>query len=476
MEQNVKRARLPLFGMFLTAMLVLGGLYGLHWWIEHRSDIYTQRALAAGWQEDWAQAESWAKRAEANGASGVQDKLAYDKATALFEAGDYAAAQEIYGSLGSYREAVRQVMACDYRQAEALEAAGDYGAARDAFLAVAGYEDALSRADRCRYFIAERYLAEGDAETALQLFLALGNFQDAPQRAQALVQELTGAEDEPSAQDAQGDIPEVLSPQEQLQQARNALQDHRLAAGRSHALFLTEEGTVKAAGSNDQGQCDTASWTNVVAVAAGYAHSLGLTGDGRVLAAGDNSCGQCDVSAWTNVVRIVCGPWDSFGLTADGRLLHCGFRDTSTATGWTGLLALAPGNGVLFALRQNGTVLSTRPSKTETWMDLCGLAAAGYAPVGLKRDGTVLSAQLDLSAWTDVISLHSSATLLVGIRMDGALLVESLLLADDALLSALRSETDVVGLSVSGTYALLLHADGTLSAPGAAFDVRSFSH
>ena len=166
MERNVKRDRLPLFGMLLITALVLGGLYGLHWWIEHRADIYAQRALAAGWQQDWTEAEEWARKAEAVGASGVLDKLTYDRATALFEAGDYAAARQLYGELGTYREAARQVMACDYRQAEALEATGDYAAARDAFLAVAGYEDALNRADRCLYAIAEGSLASGDTEAA----------------------------------------------------------------------------------------------------------------------------------------------------------------------------------------------------------------------------------------------------------------------------------------------------------------------
>ena len=205
MDQNAKRDRLPLFGMLLTTVLVLGGLLGLHWWIAHRADIYAQRALAASWREDWDAAETWARDAEAVGASGVLDKVIYDRATALFEAGDFAAARQLYAELGAYREAARQIMACDYKQAEALEAAGDYEAARDAFLAVAGYEDALNRADRCRYALAEALLGDGDTEAAFQSFLALGNFQDAPQRAQALAQELTGEADEALAiQQAQG--------------------------------------------------------------------------------------------------------------------------------------------------------------------------------------------------------------------------------------------------------------------------------
>ena len=59
----------------------------------------------------------------------------------------------------------------------------------------------------------------------------------------------------------------------------------------------------------------------------------------------------------------------------------------------------------------------------------------------------------------------------MGLRLDGTLLVEPLLMADEGLLTALRAEETVVGLSVAGTYALLLHEDGTLTAPGASFDL-----
>ena len=472
MEQNAKTCRLPLFGMLLTTVLVLGGLFGLHWWLDNRADIYAQRALAAAWQEDWVQAEDWARKAEAAGAAGVTDKLTYDRATALFEAGEYAAARQLYGELGSYREASRQIMACDYRQAEALYEAGDFEAARNAFLTVAGYEDALVRADLCLYATAEQLLRNGDREAALQAFLALGNFQDAPAQAQALAQELKG-EEEPTASDQAS---EPLSLQDQLTEARNGLQNHRLAAGQGHALFLMEDGSVRAAGANDRGQCDVQGWADVTAVAAGYAHSLGLTADGRVLATGDDSQGQCDTRDWANVTKIFCGPWDSFGLTQDGKWLHCGFTETSALTGWTGLSCLAPGNGVLFALRQNGTLLSSRPDQTQNWYSLVDLTAAGHVPVALQRDGTVLAAHRDLSSWTEVLSLRSSAALLAGLKLDGTLLVEPLLPTDDGLLAALRAETDVTGFALAGTYALLLHADGTLSAPGAPFDIRPFSH
>ena len=55
--------------------------------------------------------------------------------------------------------------------------------------------------------------------------------------------------------------------------------------------------------------------------------------------------------------------------------------------------------------------------------------------------------------------------------LDGTLLVEPLLMADKELLAALRAEQNVIGISAAGTYVLLLHEDGSLTAPHASFDI-----
>lgn len=468
MEQNAQQTKLPILGMILTTALVLAGLGALLWWSTHREEVYARRALAAAAVQDWAQAESWGRMAENAGAADVLNEIAAQKADALFEAGDYEAARALYLELGF----ARQVMACTYRLGKALEAAGDLTAARDAFLSAAGYEDALARADRCRYALAQAAQAAGDLQTAFDGYLALGDYEDAPQRARTVAVALTGQTDEETALlYAQGYTLEALSLQEQLQQKRDDLQSRRLAAGRGHAVLLTEGGTVKAAGDDSFGQCGVDGWTDVVAVAAGYAHTLGLTADGRVLAAGNDEYGQCDVSGWTDVVEIYCGPWDSYGLTRDGTLLHAGYRDLSALSGWTGVQRVASGDGVLFGLRENGALLSSLPDQAQTWPDAVDLAAAGHTPVGLKKDGTLLSADMDLSSWTEVVAIDSSAALLLGLKLDGTLLVSPLLPSDAALLSALSREQRVVGLSAAGTWVLLLHEDGSLSAPGASFDL-----
>ena len=472
MKKRRKTEHLPRLGMILTTVLVLGGLYAFHWWTDSRAAIYEQRAREAVERGDWAEAASLGEKAQAAGAEDTVNQLTYQNALALFEVGEYEAARDLFAGLGAYEDAPTRILACTYKLAEQAEAAGDLDAALQGYLAAVGYEDALSRADGCRYAMAEQTLASGDDRAAFQQFLDLGDYRDARQRARTIAVALTEEPNEELALLlAQGYTADDWEKRAQLSHMHQSLASHRLAAGRSHAAFLTEAGTVLAAGDNSKGQCDVQTWTNVIAVDAGYAHTLALTADGRVLAAGDNSCGQCDAADWTNVVRIYCGAWDSYGLTADGAVLHTGYTAHTTLSGWTGVKALGAGNGALFGLRQNGTLLSDPGVNGKDWQGLIAVAAAGHAPVGLREDGTLLYDGHDLSAWTDVVAIDSSPSLLVGLRVDGTLLVQPLIPSDGSLLSALATETDVVGLSAAGTYVLLLHGDGSLTAPGAPFDL-----
>ena len=472
MEQRGKTKRVPLWGMLLTTVLVLGALYAFHWWTTSRASIYEQRAKEAVERGDWAEAAALGEKAEAAGAADTVNALTYSNALALLDAGQYAQARDQFMALGAYEDAPRLALKCIYCLAEEAEASGDLEGALEDFLTAAGYDDALVRADECRYALAELDLQKGEYKAAFQQFLDLGDYRDAPGRARTIAVQLTEEPDEDLAMMlAQGYTAADWEKRSQLSYMHESLASHRLAAGRGHAAFLTAAGTVKAVGDNGLGQCETSGWADVVAVDAGYAHTLGLTADGRVLAAGDNSCGQCDVREWTNVVRICCGPWDSFALTVDGTLLHCGFSSMPPLAGWTDVVSLAAGDSALFAVRQNGSLLSSTPDQGKDWQGLCGLTVARHAPVGLKEDGTLLYDGRDLSSWTDVVAVDSSATLLIGLRLDGTLLVEPLLPVDEALLLALRAEHDVTGLDTAGTFVLLLHKDGALTAPGADLDL-----
>ena len=470
--EKQKRSGTPAAGIIIITIAILAGL-GLFWaWTSCRADVYRKWALKAAAESDWDRAFSLGEKADNVGASGTVTEVRYEKAEALYAAAEYAEAAQLYAALTGYRDADRMIIACRYGLAEEAERAGDLEAARDGFMSAAGYSDALSRADGCRYAIAERMLAEGDAQEAMLRFLELGDFLDARQRAEETACALTGETDPALALlYAQGYEQVTIELADALSDRREQLASDRLAAGHAQGAVLLPNGTVYYLGDDAQVRDEVEGWTDIVAVSAGYAHILGLRSDGSVAAAGDNSCGQCETAQWANVSKIVCGPWDSYAICADGTLLCCGYcSDQSITAGWTDVAALGAGEGALFAVRKNGTLLSNRTEWLRDWHDLCAVCSAGNGPVGLNRFGNVLSDDEALAEWTDVIDVRSSAALLVGLRADGTLLYRPLMPVKDELLAALAAEKDVTGISVAGTYVLLLHADGTLSTPGAGFD------
>lgn len=474
MEQTRKRSIHHIVWMILIAALVCVALFAFYRWTAVRGSVYAQQAQKAAEAGDWDRAERFAAQAERYGENDLQNAITQKKAEALIERGDYTEAIALLSDRKDDPNAAALLLACTYGLAEQAQAQGDFAAARDGFTAAAGYRDALIRADACRYALAEQKLLRGDTEGAFRDFLALGTFSDARERAVAAACELTGETDtEAALLLAQGLGPQKIDEMDRLKTRRDSLTSHRLAAGHAQALFLCADGTVRYAGDNASVKAETEGWTNIVAVSAGYAHLLGLTSDGRVLAAGDDSCGQCGVAQWTDVAAIVCGPWDSYGLRTDGTVLCCGYRsEQSVAAGWTDVTALSAGESALFAVRANGTLLTDRADGLRDWHNLYAVCPTGMVPVGLDTYGNVLSDDDTLSDWTDVIAVDSSAALLVALRADGTLLCRALLPNQDALMNELCEERNVTGISAAGTYVLLLHEDGSVSAPGAPFDVK----
>ena len=97
-----------------------------------------------------------------------------------------------------------------------------------------------------------------------------------------------------------------------------------VAAGWNHVVGLRRDGTVLAAGSHNDRQCDTSGWQDIMAIAAGNFHTLGLRKDGKVLATGLNDNKQCDVKNWNNVVAVAGGWKHSVALCNNGKVLAVG--------------------------------------------------------------------------------------------------------------------------------------------------------
>ena len=121
-----------------------------------------------------------------------------------------------------------------------------------------------------------------------------------------------------------------------------------ISAGPNYSLFLKNDGTVWACGSNYSGELgdgtlisqsspvQATSLTGITALAAGYSHSLFVKGDGTVMACGWNSNGQLGdgsittpvspipVSSLTGITSVKAGYKYSLFLKNDGTLWACG--------------------------------------------------------------------------------------------------------------------------------------------------------
>lgn len=303
---------------------------------------------------------------------------------------------------------------------------------------------------------------------------------------------------------------------EQLRDQRNRYTAGRLeltgkritdiAAGYNHTVALYSDGTVRAIGNNDFGQCNTRSWTGVRQIAALQNNTYGLRTDGTVLAAGDHLDGQCRTGRWKDIDTILAGYQHIFGLRRDGTVVMAGKADKQlNVNEWTNITSVASGYWHVVGLRADGTVTATGSNyngqcSTQNWRDVTaifvnssttfGVTAKGeilitgetnkpnhqvghwqgvvdlklnyFTTYGLTKEGTVYIAgektpAMDgIESWKDIASIHLLGSGLAGLRKDGT-----------AVISGSRSWnaqewTDLVSIHPAGSGLVGLRTDGTL--------------
>jgi alpha-tubulin suppressor-like RCC1 family protein len=211
-----------------------------------------------------------------------------------------------------------------------------------------------------------------------------------------------------------------------------------IAAGASHALALTREGTLVAWGSGAATSIPP-DLTNVVAIAASVANSLALRADGIVMAWGAGPTTLTNVppelsnvvaiaagqdinvalrangqiiawgtSSWglnnppasvTPFVSIAAGAEHGLAADADGRVIPWGRSSsgqTNVPPAATNVIAVAAGTGHSLALRSDGVVLAWglnhrgQTSVPATASNVVAIAGAGHSSMALRNDGEVI--------------------------------------------------------------------------------------
>jgi len=240
-----------------------------------------------------------------------------------------------------------------------------------------------------------------------------------------------------------------------------------------------------------------------VSCAVSNGHAVALTRDGEVLAAGNNAYGQCATSKFVELFE----GFDEFSAIRRGkldmmdtveheyqirlaettryrRLLACGQRLTAciNADGrvlasvgypgslqWTKVKSLACGNAHLLALHEDGHVSADGNdvdgcTAVSDWTQVKAVAAGKYHSFGLREDGGVLfcgrndCGQGDVSRWTRIKRLYARDTYTVGVTWDGDILVAGAPPFDVAMLD--HTWKHPVDVAVSGTHMVCLYENG----------------
>ncbi len=210
-----------------------------------------------------------------------------------------------------------------------------------------------------------------------------------------------------------------------------------LAAGKDHAMAITDAGAVVAWGEGDEGfTTPPINFTNATAVAAGDLHSLVLTSGGAVVGWGDDTYGQVDVSGLSNIVAIAADGSQSMALSSNGRVTTLGDTFGTVPANLTNATAISAGGTFCLALRGDSTVAAwgennAGQTNVPTGLtNVVAIAAGGRHGLALKRDGTVTAwgdnsfGQTDVPAGlSNVMAIAAGANHSVALKNDGTILV-----------------------------------------------------
>jgi len=169
---------------------------------------------------------------------------------------------------------------------------------------------------------------------------------------------------------------------EALAESRKKISKYQgcISAGYSHTVGLKMDGTVVATGGiNENGQCNTNDWHDIVAISAGISYTVGLKMDGTVVAAGNKKedygySGRCKTSGLQDIVAVAAGYQHTVCLRADGTVVAVG-RDYRF-------------------VNHDGTASESvycGQCKTGDLRDIVAISAGRYHTVCLKSDGTVIA-------------------------------------------------------------------------------------
>lgn len=180
----------------------------------------------------------------------------------------------------------------------------------------------------------------------------------------------------------------------------------------------------------------------------------------------------------------------SAAVTSDGKVMFSGrdYEDEDAIGTWDNIVSISSNGVFTIGLKNDGTVVTAQRSSYDyridasEWRDIVAVAAGEHYIVGLRADGTVTAqghngdGQIDIDDWENIIAIDAGWRHTVGLDSYGNVHIAGY--ASENLLGYIEDEkelwTDLVNTSAGGgggdylrTFVVGLKADGTAVAVGA---------
>lgn len=398
----------------------------------------------------------------------------YTKAESLLNNREYDDAISIFSTLGNYRDASERVLEVTYEKADLLFDTEKYIEAALAFGSLNDYKDSEERKLNSYYTQADTLLKEGDTYGAALAFYQIREYKDAWKRCFDTWGELTIRDSISAGGDwtigitQNGQLiytgPSYIFSSDLMPELRNVA---TVSSTNQTVAFLMTDGTVKVAGRDFEGQLETRSWEDIVALLPTVFMTFGLKADGTVEFAGDTHVGDAilDVINWKNIVAIDGSSGLLAGLKSDGTVIVAGDSSSINVDNWSEIKAISA-SGNIAGLKSDGSVIVTGSNEygqcnVSSWKNIIEVSATSSTTVGLKSDGTVVATgwnkfgQCEVSGWTNIEAIYTDDDLTIGLKSDGTVVV-----AGNWKDQTIYTWTGIVDISIEDD------GGGTTSGPG----------
>lgn len=512
---NFKQKRIKLLVIVLLAVVYFGSMFAVRRKNDKNYNL-AEQYLADGQYEQAGQIYK-----ELGPYAGAKEKAdaitVYMDALELMQKGEYDEAIKKWESISEFGDSAKMIQKANYKCGEEYLEKGNYKEARKYFVQANGYEKSNAYllqiaikeegSDKKKVFDeAVTFYNIGNYEEALERFKIIPDYEESHKYIEKCQQFLEITYDTAVSLYKQKEYGEALKNFDKMldykesrdyaERCRRYLNGHLIAAGVKNSVAITEQGNIKVAGTNKQGQKDVQDFKNIVSVDTYGCFVAGLTEKGKVVYSGQGVKNeQPEVSEWKNIVDITCGENYVIALDKDGYVYGSGHNGSGQLdvkgwediididAGWSFTAGLTKDGKLKFAGTYRGQKAQFEKNKDE-WKDVVSISAGGGGSdsrqrgkghtVGLRKDGTVVAVGDDthnqcsgVYKWKDIIKVVAGDWYTVGLKKNGTIVItgKNFLRSyyiDEKVIKECNKNKDIVDIAAGFGETLCLKTDGTV--------------